>query len=202
MASDPKIVALQTVLNRYPSTIQAFAPNGLAPDGILGDKTATALIKALQWVAGNIGEAAATANSLVGKLMTPSGGFNFLQIRQSVDGLTAYLNDRADDAKMALAQVKVTPAVKTAPASDPTQILDHNKESKIVAATKQATQGLPSWAAYAGGIVLVVGTIAGVVAVNKRRKSGSGRSSSQALSPAVAGWAFGNGASLARQRAR
>jgi hypothetical protein len=182
MAADPKIVALQGVLNRFPSTNPT-----LVTDGLLGDKTAAALIKALTWIAANVSGASESAQGLASRLTTAEGGYNFLQIRQSAEGLTTYLNDRADEKKLTLIQTSFTPTVKTAPTQEPAAVLAYNQQSKVVAAAKQATQHVPAWAMYASGAALIVAAI-GATAYSIKRSGG------RASAPAVAGW----GANLLR----
>jgi hypothetical protein len=179
MASDPRIVALQGVLNRFPST----APT-LDPDGLLGDKTAGALIKALTWIAANVEGSAEAAQGLAAKLLTASGGYNFIQIRQSAEGITTYLNDRADDKRLTLISTTFKPTVKTAPSTPADQVLAHNQQSKAVAVAKQATQAVPAWAFYAGGAALIAAALGATAYSIKKGKRGGGAPS---LMP-VAGW--------------
>lgn len=168
MAADPKIVALQAVLNRYPSTNPT-----LVTDGLLGDKTAAALLKALNYIASSNTAARDTALGLASKLVTASGGYNFIQIRSSAEGLTTYLNDRADDAKLTVIQTNFVASVKTEAAADSAAILAHNQQNRVAAAAMQATQNVPPWAMYTGGAVLIIAAIgATALSVHKKKKRG------------------------------
>jgi peptidoglycan hydrolase-like protein with peptidoglycan-binding domain len=169
MAADPKIVSLQAVLNRYPST----SPT-LVADGLLGEKTAAALLKALAHIANTNAAAKDTAVGLVSRLVTASGAYDFVQIRASAEGLTTYLNDRADDSRLTVVQTSFTPTIKTTAASDPTLVLAHNQQNKVAAAAAQATQNVPSWVMYASGAALVAAAIgATALSVRKKRRGAS-----------------------------
>src|SRR5262245_6192423 len=170
MASDPSIAALQTAINRYTVAVPA-----IGVDGILGAKTADALIKALAWLSNNRPSTADTARGLITRLVTDQGAFNLPQIEQSAPGLTIYLNDRGDEAGLPKASegimvaVAKPPAIQTTKSTTPPDLVLALKRKSFAASAADALNRLPKWASYAGGAVLAFGAIFMVLSTASKR---------------------------------
>lgn len=173
MAADPSIVALQTAINRY-NTVGVPL---VGVDGILGPKTADALIKSLGFIANQIAAARDTAAGLVARLVTDQGAYNYAQIMQSAPGLAIYLGDRADEATLprpstggALVAAS-KPLIQTTKSASAPDIVLQLKKPSMAASLADIINRMPKAVAYGGGAVLALGALAAVIYTSKKRRA-------------------------------
>jgi hypothetical protein len=178
MAADPNVVSLQNAINRF-AAHAGFAAIGI--DGQLGTFTASALLKALAWVANNVPGASETASGLTARLVLETGSYNLEQMRTSASGLATYLNQNANAVGLPVAP---QPAVASGgggggggggytstPAIDTSKWALPGSGGGVAASVGDFWRKMPTWGKVASGAVFGLGLL---VAIGKMKRKSAG----------------------------